>query len=1143
MLLIYKRSLFSSLPKLVNMLNTLQAVLTAQNKSTAIPLGNGQFKFTLASAANTSAGVYDQDDRLVRTLWSSKKYAAGTYTEQWNGLLDDYVTQASIGHYTVKVLSNNVQYDWEGVIGNTSGSLYHNKFGSFAPGFGSLAFSATRAFWGDAFAEGGRTLFSFELADTGTNNVIPVDISALMKDCVFDSETNTVYWSCFDDYTHCSYIVATDATTEQPVSFPNEQTFVSGRSNWTYSHFFALNVSSQSNSLREFQALAVQKIGNYLFTASSPTNELLTYNKHTAELVRTSSFKDVKRLVCGNNNDLWMIVKPKNESAFVVKKYSIASDGTLTDSGIRLNTIDPESFDISYDGSIIAVCDLATFQVKAYSTTDGSPAWTLGQSGGYVTNGPQITNDKFLFQGTCLVKFKQDNSFVVQCNGTYRLLFYNADRSYTKFMAFVPSSRSSNADPNNPNSLFSDELEFVRDYSKALDNGVNDSWKYAYTWKIGTDLDVYGKFKNVITLENGITYGLGSNGNFYELNKTTGARYLGYVYGHLEADGSLWHRDWQDNNHAIIYKRELLSFDSNKMPQWGDQVQMVSTPVHTNTSPDWYYDNTKGESTNPRRYIFFNPNGFGGTGVDGTGYHLGSVRMGESTYEWLTSNSTRPNGQYTGQYHGQYPLDGWFDIGNNEYTPQHSENCGTIVHGKDIFWNTNNEFYKANAEGKQANVWNHFHESGLHIGHFGVTGYVAWVLQNSYGMAGNGYSAALVKVGNDYYIYHCDEGIHSGLHSWHVSGLDTISLQTISLDVPIPIVPIIDTTDLMVGLPWRADGLYTNISPHWSAYPTSGASEEADFVNWYVGTSVLGYLPDNIDLYSYVNGGNAYDHYLICDFLTTTQSNNWRWETEIVFNPAQGTNYIEILDDNDKIIIQLQFSFYNVSVNGLSILDSTGTPTGSLVGDWNFWNKLYVECVDGTLQVKYSRSDVVLFTKPKEGDADLTKPRKYRSTTWGANDGGRSPMAVRSMRFIPGLNNPNAIVIPIDHYSLVGSLDLTLSGANRLKSNGIIEPGIESYPNDNTSISLWHQTDNGVLIDDTAHIVTYLGVNNDSGSSYKLTITGDFLSNGLYFGGAGGITATNYTPASVQYIIPGNANPIYWEGKVLISTMRLEKLI
>ena len=68
-------------------------------------------------------GVYGEDGSLIRTLWSGVKYSTGTYKETWDGK-DDMAKTVAEKKLEIKVLSNNVQYEWEGAsIGNTSIAL------------------------------------------------------------------------------------------------------------------------------------------------------------------------------------------------------------------------------------------------------------------------------------------------------------------------------------------------------------------------------------------------------------------------------------------------------------------------------------------------------------------------------------------------------------------------------------------------------------------------------------------------------------------------------------------------------------------------------------------------------------------------------------------------------------------------------------------------------------------------------------------------------------------------------------------------------------------------------------------------------------------------------------------------------------
>ena len=66
----------------------------------------------------TSAGVFDQDGKLIRVLWTMKSAEAGTLKGRWNGK-DAEGKPAPAGQYTWKVVVNRSKYDNIGTIGNT----------------------------------------------------------------------------------------------------------------------------------------------------------------------------------------------------------------------------------------------------------------------------------------------------------------------------------------------------------------------------------------------------------------------------------------------------------------------------------------------------------------------------------------------------------------------------------------------------------------------------------------------------------------------------------------------------------------------------------------------------------------------------------------------------------------------------------------------------------------------------------------------------------------------------------------------------------------------------------------------------------------------------------------------------------------
>ena len=85
--------------------------------------------------------------------------------------------------------------------------------------------------------------------------------------------------------------------------------------------------------------------------------------------------------------------------------------------------------------------------------------------------------------------------------------------------------------------------------------------------------------------------------------------------------------------------------------------------------------------------------------------------------------------------------------------------------------------------GGQANQWVHYYDNGLFVGQFGLP----WVPGKSRDIfapaeaAGNAFSAQLVSVGGEIYLWHNDESAHAGVHRWHIEGADTVRL----LEAPI----------------------------------------------------------------------------------------------------------------------------------------------------------------------------------------------------------------------------------------------------------------------------------------------------------------------------------------------------------------------
>ena len=86
--------------------------------SSAAGAADTTISVTLEGAALTSAGIYDSDDHLVRSLWQMEQTPAGKLERTWDGL-DDRGNRAAAGTYSYKVVVNNSTYANVGAIGNS----------------------------------------------------------------------------------------------------------------------------------------------------------------------------------------------------------------------------------------------------------------------------------------------------------------------------------------------------------------------------------------------------------------------------------------------------------------------------------------------------------------------------------------------------------------------------------------------------------------------------------------------------------------------------------------------------------------------------------------------------------------------------------------------------------------------------------------------------------------------------------------------------------------------------------------------------------------------------------------------------------------------------------------------------------------
>lgn len=736
------------------------------------------FNFTLQQSATTSAGIYNRSGVLVKTLWNNVKYEAGQHKAWWDRTNDAGEMLLDTSYY-VKVVSANVNYTWEGTIGNNSDSLTgSSKIRAFER-FTSMAIAGQYAYYAVGYTEGVPSCYKFDINKPNQKiNILFGDYNDIdhQADYVATDGTN-VYWAGYDPYNaSLSFVYATKTSNDKEFIFSNGSS-----QGVTYGRTYASVIDKYSNNANAHPSgLAVQKNGNYLFVAHKDLNIIRVFNKTSGALAQTLSFTAPREICVDGNDDLWVISGSNS-----VEKYPVNNDGTLGSVSLSITGLsEPLSLAVSPNSSKIVVLDGAeSQQVKAFSNSTGNSVWTLGTAGGYI-NSPAVNNNKFYFNDSVtqltkpFIAFQGDSSFWVGDVGNERVQHYSANRTFINRIMCLPHSYSVVADRNDPSKVFNEFLEFKVDYSKPLLPN-NGSWVLKNNWRRSIKKEYYQHdklrvFIQCITLSNNKTYAILDKyvddirvPEIVEFPSTGNLRYTGVTLGDfaqdvIGLDGSLRRLVTERNiGDSGYWEVQTLTGFSNGNPQWGSPSIVATLPRIKADDPT--FSNVKSPVVTSGGYnIIFNAE------KDNKGYHLGAIKNGTGEYIWKTSKATKTD------YIGPLPTDGSFDIGNNVEYP------GGNVYAveSNVFWNYHGEFWK----NSQTNVWNHYHESGLMIGQFGISSLDGEATnKEAFAMgAGNVFSSTVLKYGNDYYIYHNDECNHGGVHRWKITGLNSVKIENIN---------------------------------------------------------------------------------------------------------------------------------------------------------------------------------------------------------------------------------------------------------------------------------------------------------------------------------------------------------------------------
>lgn len=974
-------------------------VLDLIEEEPPINTSNGSFKFSLTLDANTSAGVFKKDGTLIRTLWSNKKYTAGTYSEYWDGK-DDLGNSLADGSYTIKVLSNNAKFEWEGVIGNTSddkeGPYVHQAF-CFTR---DIAIAGGNMYMANGYIEGQNPLCKVSLS--APNKRIQFGNGKSCETVQFvSSDNNHVYWGIQDPFAPTNWMVrVTSITTDSSVSFSNGTPYSFARG---VAYPSVINLECGNNY--DITGLAVQKTGNYLFIAKFYLDAIRVVDKTSGALVRTLSYTGPEKM-CADGSNLWII------SGTSVKKHPVNSDGTLGAETVTLNGFAlPLSVQVSTDGSTVTVCDGGlSQQVKAFSSSTGQPLWTMGRLGGYYNN-PLVYDDKFAFSDDRgynfgAIAFAPDGTFWVDDFNNDRLQHFSSTRSYLDNVMYLDANYATGVDPNNQTRVFGKWLEYKVDYSKPLDP-YNGSWVLYRNWgaKITLEYDrMYNRLSNVATFPNGRTYALaypGAKGSttrtLIELDPNTGVRYTGVVINDnrsmIYGDGSLRSTpgfvQGGSGNYTI---RSYAGEDSNHNPTW-NAAQTLATAANMDVKDPIFHGNANnwnsGELTSSGVLVTFDAS-------HDEGFHVGGLKQGTSQWLWKIAQAT------PSWYTGEYPRDGWYDDGNGS----NYNGSTAIAIDRYVAWGYHGEFWKAG----QVNEWQLIYDDGLMIGKFGqIRPY--YITYSMAGVAGNAFSPAFAKDSQgNYYLYHNDETCHGGVHRWKISGLNTIQEQSIDFALAKADLkaPPTDYLDLMAGLPINATNM-TNVAG-WTFTPSPVNNGT---MSWYSVTSHKTYNhPINNDISIICKNTPQGQMQTVSRSLGANSGlNSWKlygsmsYEGKYVTFSSSLGSWFRIVDDQNKVIAEISnprdsSKIESMMFNGQAVLKSSDISSDNWMILRNNMQEFAISANNGQITFEYAGYKII--TPVKDSSANWKNPANLRvdMTSPNAADEG---INFSNLRFTPHL--------------------------------------------------------------------------------------------------------------------------------------------
>ncbi len=762
--------------------NTTAATRTTPTPS--LPSRQPVFTFSLPTAANTSAGVYDSTGKLVRSLWRAEAMAVGSHNRSWDGL-DDQARVAPAGPYELRLIHHNVAYQWEGTVGNSSkpssGASLHK---AFLPPM-SLASVGDRVFYASGYNEAQNGLHSFSLADPQSNKRPARLVDPFAAVGLLAADAQRVYWANTGGLSSTSFVAALEAADGKPVVFAQGlpvclNRMPDGRNCYADQSYGSV-IGIETDAAWQPTGLAVQRNSRLLAVAHGGQNLVRLYDKTSGRLLGRIELplqpKASNQIAFSPSGDLWLI------SGQTVRRYTALDSASPREAAVISGLQQPLAVTAdSADEDSVWVADGGNQQLVRRYDRNGTASAVFGEAGGY-TQDPAARPSKLCFIGPkgearTALTVSADRALWVADTCSNRLVRLQANGRADAPLAYLPAVYAATVDMADARRVFANYLEFEVDVDRPLQPGQAGLLKRNWLPSLPAALrdaetanHGFGGFRSVLTFSNGRSYGvLSAHGaqHVVELPATGPLRLVATLPAApgnsssavLYENGDL---GYVTTGAAVqtVLRRRLSGFDSAGQPRWAAPTVVAEVPLGAGTPQ---YRGAFSGLLGPRfpitesgKVVFFESSVTGNEG-----FHLGAAETDGRSWLWMAS----PSG----------PLDGKGSFQTRASDPNISYGGNAVwTQGRHVLYGFHGEFYTDAQTGRvgQANQFMHYFDNGLFIGQFGVPS-TRDAPEGTPGLSGNAFSPTLVRAGNLLYLYHNDESSHGGVHRWRIDGWNEV---------------------------------------------------------------------------------------------------------------------------------------------------------------------------------------------------------------------------------------------------------------------------------------------------------------------------------------------------------------------------------